>query len=137
MSRADFIEKSIADIFPAETALLTMEKVTEALKSGESQSFEFRIRIKDDLKWFESRMVVSGRREVLVILRDIKMEKTEEQLLPLKIKLNDYSYSHKLHESLMKVLDELEAQTESTTSFYHLLDEAQRKIKLHAWRQTL
>lgn len=133
LSRAEFIGKNIADIFPAEAALLTMEKVTEALKSGEPQSFEFRIRIKDDIKWFESRMVVSGRQEVLAILRDITIEKTEEQLLLLKIKLNDYSYSHTLRESLMKVLDELEAQTGSSTSFYHLLDEDERKIKLHTW----
>jgi len=76
---------------------------------------------------------IKGKNVYHCIWRDITAEKKEAQLLLARTHLIEYSVSHSLDELLTETLDRLEELTGSELGFFHLLQEDQRTITLHAW----
>jgi signal transduction histidine kinase len=73
--------KRVSDIFPAEFADRLLHHMKESIKTGESQIFEYRLQVNADSLDVENRIVVSGKDEVLVILRDDTLRKSAEEAL--------------------------------------------------------
>jgi len=67
------------------------------------------------------------------ISRDVTRQKNEEQLAAARLHLIEYSISHTLDELLTATLDQTEELTGSLIGFFHLLQEDQRTLTLHAW----
>ena len=67
------------------------------------------------------------------ISRDITRQKKEELLAAARLHLIEYSLSHTLDELLTATLDQIEELTNSQIGFFHLLQEDQRTLTLHAW----
>lgn len=63
--------KNISEVLPKVVAEGAMELVRRSLATGEKQKFEFTLEKRNRTGYFESRMVVCGKEEVLVIVRDI------------------------------------------------------------------
>jgi len=80
-----FLGKLVEEILPHEVVIITRQKVEAVLSSGESDYSTYELRIGDELKYFESRYVPCGNKEVLSIVRDISERKKVEESLNVAI----------------------------------------------------
>ncbi len=80
-----FLGKLVEEILPHEVVLITRQKVGAVLASGESDYSTYELQIGDELKYFESRYVPCGNKEVLSIVRDISERKKVEESLNVAI----------------------------------------------------
>lgn len=76
-----FLGKLVEEILPHEVVIITRQKVEAVLSSGESGYSTYELQIGDELKYFESRYVPCGNKEVLSIVRDISERKKVEKSL--------------------------------------------------------
>jgi len=80
-----FLGKLVEEILPHEVVIITRQKVEAVLLSGESDYSTYELQIGDELKYFESRYVPCGNKEVLSIVRDISERKKIEESLNVAI----------------------------------------------------
>lgn len=78
----DFLGANVSQIWPAELAERIMHFTNLALKTGETQSFEYELLFRGKTSYQEARLVVSGEAEVLILFRDI----TERRQMDEKLK---------------------------------------------------
>ena len=76
-----FLGKLVEEILPHEVVIITRQKVEAVLSSGEPDYSTYELQIGDQLKYFESRYVSCGNKEVLSIVRDISERKKVEESL--------------------------------------------------------
>ncbi len=69
----------------------------------------------------------------IAMIKDITRQKKEERLAAARLYLVEYSLSHTLNELLTATLDQIEELTGSQIGYFHLLQEDQRTLTLHAW----
>ncbi|MFW9991822.1 MAG: PAS domain-containing sensor histidine kinase [Candidatus Odinarchaeota archaeon] len=77
----DVLGKKIVDIFPPDVARSLMDNLNTALQTPETPSFEFQLQVKEETRYYESRMVIYGKSEILMIIRDITTLKLIEEEL--------------------------------------------------------
>ena len=75
LSSEQIVGFKMQNLFPEAVGEQFMQAVGQALSSNEMQLLEFRLSMPDGLHYYEARVVVSGERDVLVIIRDISKEK--------------------------------------------------------------
>ncbi len=80
-----FLGKLVEEILPHEVVIITRQKVEAVLSSGEPDYSTYELKIGDELKYFESRYVPCGNKEVLSIVRDISERKKVEESLNVAI----------------------------------------------------
>jgi len=80
-----FLGKLVDEILPHEVVVITRQKVGAVLASGEPDYSTYELQIGDELKYFESRYVPCGNKEVLSIVRDISERKKVEESLNVAI----------------------------------------------------
>ena len=80
-----FLGKLVEEILPHEVVIITRQKVEAVLSSGEPNYSTYELQIGDQLKYFESRYVPCGNKEVLSIVRDISERKKVEESLNVAI----------------------------------------------------
>ncbi len=66
-----FIGKQARDILPPDIALLTERTVQKVLATGRMEIYAYSLDIQGQQRHFEARVVVSGTREVLAVVRDV------------------------------------------------------------------
>jgi PAS domain S-box-containing protein len=79
-----FLGKKVQEVMPPWFAQQVMRYVEQALQTGEMQIFEGQLPVPfpdGDMRDYEVRLVVSGEREVLTIVRDITERKRTEEAL--------------------------------------------------------
>src|SRR5579883_1056905 len=69
------IGKTVADVLPPDVAQQRMEYIERTLATGEIQIFEYQLLNQGEPRDYEARLVVSGKDEVLAIVRDITQHK--------------------------------------------------------------
>jgi PAS domain S-box-containing protein len=78
---AEMIGRKVYDVLPAEVAQARMDYVERTLQTGTVQVYEYQLANREEVRDYEARLVVSGKDEVLAIIRDITDRKrTEAQL---------------------------------------------------------
>jgi PAS domain S-box-containing protein len=79
--REQFIGRNIGEILPREIAQERMQYVKQALQTGETQVYEYKLETNGKIRYEEARIVARGDAEVIAIIRDITTRKqVEEQL---------------------------------------------------------
>lgn len=73
--------KKVDDVFPANIAGRIMAGIEKSLQTGELQTFEYQLSPAEQTQYYEARMVVSGKNEVLAMIRNI----TEQISLQLQL----------------------------------------------------
>jgi PAS domain S-box-containing protein len=74
----EFLGKSVCEVMPKDVAVLTMNGIKEAISTGELQVFECQMLLEGKTCHYETRIAVSARDEVMVIVRDITGRKQAE-----------------------------------------------------------
>ncbi|HOT89944.1 MAG TPA: response regulator [Anaerolineae bacterium] len=80
-SPAEFIGKSLYEVFPPEFADQAMHYIAAALQTQEIQRYEYELPYEGMGRYFEARMVKYNGNSVLVIIRDITTQKMTEMAL--------------------------------------------------------
>lgn len=70
---------------------------------------------------------------MLTVIRDVSERKRVDDILNSRLRLWEFSTTHSAIEVMQTALDEIEALTGSTISFYHLVQEDQNTLTLQAW----
>jgi PAS domain S-box-containing protein len=76
-----YIGRSYADFFPKKLTLLFSKHLEEAFATGDLQTFEYKSREDDDIKYFEARLVITGTDQIIAVLRDITEKKSADSAL--------------------------------------------------------
>lgn len=77
----EVIGKTVFQTLPPKLARQTLENLERVLQTGEALSMEYELPHNEHLHYFEARLVVSGKDEVLAIVRDITARKHAEEAL--------------------------------------------------------
>jgi len=64
---------------------------------------------------------------------DITERKQTEQLIRARLSLMEFAQNHSLEELMQQALDEAEALSGSSVSYYHILEKDQQTVSLQAW----
>lgn len=88
MPKKAFIGKTISEIMPEEIAKVSCEKIKLVLENEELQSFEYKLEILGQEQYFEARMVKKGNDKVLVMSRNITIERKNR----LELKASEYTF---------------------------------------------
>lgn len=81
ISSCQMLGRNEYDVLPVEVAQQRMRYVRSALSTGKPQIFEYQLLVNNRIREEEARIVVSGKDEVLAIVRDITERKQVEALL--------------------------------------------------------
>ncbi|HEU4325579.1 MAG TPA: PAS domain S-box protein [Roseiflexaceae bacterium] len=77
---SEFLGRRITDVMPPDVARRSLQVITQALQTGAVQVYEYQLPIGPSLRDYEARVVASGTRETLLIVRDITDRKTVERM---------------------------------------------------------
>lgn len=69
----------------------------------------------------------------VAVVEDISERKRAEDLMAIRLRLQEFAAAHSLNELLQKTLDEVEWLTGSSVGFYHFMEADQRTLSLQAW----
>ncbi len=69
----------------------------------------------------------------LAVKEDITERKRTEEVIQLRLRLNEFAATHSLDELLQKALDEIGLITGSPIGFYHFVGPDQKTLSLQAW----
>ena len=108
--KENFIGKNIKDILPPDVAVMSLEKIKEALETEEIQIFEYDIKEKDNISSFEVRIISTKNEQVFAVLRDIteiKKVQRDYKYLSLHDQLTGL-YNRRYFEETIKILDNKE-----------------------------
>ena len=75
LAPSDMIGKTVYEVLPLAVAQQRMAHIEQTLKTGEIQIFEYQLHNRGELRDYEARLVVSGKDEVLAIVRNITQRK--------------------------------------------------------------
>ncbi len=76
-----FLGKKAVDVLPPQLADLTVKKIQETLTSGKLVTYEYETATGDQKNYWEARMAVCGKGQILSIIRDITERKLFEERL--------------------------------------------------------
>ena len=74
-------QKMVSEIFPDDYNKQLIYYMKQAIETGAPQNFEYQLKVDENSLDVESRIVVSGKDEVLVIVRDDTLRKSAEEAL--------------------------------------------------------
>jgi PAS domain S-box-containing protein len=74
-----FMGKSVSEILPDNVARLTMKHLAAVFKTGGMQVFEYHMKIQGHTRYYETRLVKTGKNAVLAIIRNITERKQAEK----------------------------------------------------------
>ena len=117
---------------------IRVDKIIDGIKQGQCFDLEYRIKDKnDDWHWFRDRCISKHKLndEIIVygLATDITVQKKNENILTLRLWLNEISKSHTEDEYLKKFLDKVEELTFSEIGFFHFVEENQKDLSLQVW----
>ena len=97
----------IQTLLPTAIADKVLEHANAALQSGEGQQIETELMVDEELRDYETRIVPSGLREALVMIRDVtERKRTEKELIKRNFELDSFVYraSHDLKAPLNSLM---------------------------------
>ena len=107
LSRENFIGKSLLEIMPSFIADQAITCIKETLATDEVRRFEYQLTVNEESRYFETRMVKSSDNQVLAIVRDITIEKREQDFI-LELSYKDHLtglYNRRYFEETLEKMD--------------------------------
>lgn len=125
----ELIGKNLADYLPKDISESIMGAFQRSKITGLPQSLEYKIPVKESLKYFESRITPIDQESYLVMVRDITKKKKEE-LLKDQIRniLRLITENISLWDIACEIITTVEEHLENCLAAILVLDEEQRKL---------
>lgn len=76
-----FVERNVKDVLPPDAADTTLKNINKALSSGEMVIYDYQLRIRNNSRYFECRLVPVKKNNVLGIVRNITEQKLAEEAI--------------------------------------------------------
>jgi len=149
LNRHDFLGYSISQLSQGDDLRATLHPDDlpsieaywgQVRKNIDPDPIEFRLRRNNgDYEWVRMGTSILSNNDdgtvaqVQVTLTDINEQKQAERVARSRLRLVEYAVSHTLEQQLQATLDEAEALTGSTVSFYHFLEDDQATISMQTW----
>jgi len=86
MPPSTFIGRNISEVLPPELADLTRHHVEQVFETGQIQVYQYSLLFGNEIRYFESRLVLKGSDEALSMVRDITERKRAEEKLSEQLK---------------------------------------------------
>ncbi len=67
----EFLRRRVDDVLPANVARYVMSGIERALRTGETQVLEYELAVNGETRYYESRLAVCERNEIIAIVRDV------------------------------------------------------------------
>jgi PAS domain S-box-containing protein len=112
-----FVGGNIRDQLPATLARQRLEATQRALDTGDLQINEYQINVDGEIRYEESRIVVNGEDEVLIMVRDVSDRKRAE--LALQDQLSRTLLLRRITEEIRSTLDSSAIFTTAATQIGH------------------
>ncbi len=80
----EFIGKNIKDVLSTDIAKLTIQHLAKLFNTGENQFFEYQLKIDDETRIYEARMVKMDDDRAISIVRDITKRRNAEEAIQLE-----------------------------------------------------
>ncbi|MDZ7606054.1 MAG: ATP-binding protein [Cyclobacteriaceae bacterium] len=77
----NFIGKAFSDVFPGDLSDKFYQHLQKAIETGEMQSYQYELSVKDSREYYEARLLVGNENEIIVIVRDISANIVAQQSL--------------------------------------------------------
>ncbi len=81
VTESDRVGKSVYEVLPLELAQQYVHATRRAIRTGETQAFEYQLQLRSAPRDYEARVVAAGPEEALLIVRDITKRKQAERSL--------------------------------------------------------
>ncbi|MGA2401802.1 MAG: PAS domain S-box protein [Syntrophobacteraceae bacterium] len=134
-SYEELLTLTIDDLRAPDTRMLTLEQMAAADTGG--ILFETLHRRKDGIIFpveVSSRgETIEGARTLISAIRDITQRKRREDIVHVRLDLQEFAASHSSEELLQKTLDEICRIINSPTGFFHFVERDQKTLSLQAW----
>lgn len=143
MGNGTVLDHHLAQVLPDSMVQKALASMKTALGNGETQQYELEMEIEGDLRDFETRLVRSGPREALVIIRDVtERKRTEKELIKRNFELDSFVYraSHDLKaplNSLMGLIDLVGVETTEESVLRYLTMMNKSVVKLDTFIRDL
>jgi PAS domain S-box-containing protein len=129
---SELIDKTVAEVFPVETAELFLDYVQRALATGRTEKLEYSLRIDGKEVWFEGRVSPMTKDSVVWVARDIterrqsavSLQMSEERYRDLVENAMDIIYTHDLagnYTSVNKAGEKITGYTEEESLTMNLV----------------
>ncbi len=79
LTSKDLIGKKVTDILPEEVSSEVLNKLEYLFTSGNQQFHNYKIKIDQEIKFYESRITLKGKDEALAVIRDVTARKQQEE----------------------------------------------------------
>jgi sensor domain CHASE-containing protein len=99
-------EDDIIDLMPAHMQQMTLPCVTEALKSRQTQVFEFQMSVDGSTSHHEARVVANSDHDALIMVRDVTAQKHEEEARQNTVLLKEIHNRIKNHLQVIRAFPE-------------------------------
>lgn len=140
VSKDKILGKTDFDFFTKDEALGFREEDKEIIETGETREYDRKFIRGNSLIWCQTKKTpvrdlngsISG---VLCSIRDITRKKRLEELLKSRLCISDYSSSNSLPDLFQKILSESERLTESNLSFFHFVDDENKRVHINTWSE--
>lgn len=125
-----FIGRIVDEVLPGDVARMTHEKIQEVLKTNQLQTYNYQLKLGNHYRSYESRYVLSGKNQVLSIVRDVTEYRRSEDLRDIQYQLGKAmadqtdlpEFFQRVHQQLNRVMDATNfyiALYDSTTGMLH------------------
>ena len=89
LSKDQFIGKTLSEVMPPEIAEKGLSCIREVLAAEDVRRFDYQMEVDGKVRFYETRMVKSRENQVLAIVRDITLEKKEQDVI-LELSYKDH-----------------------------------------------
>ncbi len=124
-----FLGKKVYEILPEDVARQTMYNIEQALQTGNTQIFQYQLAIKGSVRDYEARILVSGKDEVLTIVRDITERKKAEEAQKNELLLKEIHHRIKNNLQVISSLLYLQSKNIKDSDVLEMFKDSQNRVR--------
>lgn len=129
ISPAIFIGRRLDEVLPKDIANLSMENISNAIKTKQTQTFHYQLVVGGNVRDYEARIVISGEDEIIAIVTDISEHKKAEEARKNELLLKEIHHRIKNNLQVISSLLYLQSRDIKYPEILEMFKESQHRVK--------